>query len=257
MEVHHHSNTPRKKWTHYFWEFLMLFLAVFCGFLAENQREHLVEHQREKVLMKSMVNDLEADSVFFSQMIYGIKQYNLHIDSLIPLITNNAEMNDRALEIYKQQVWTSLYYKAVYSDRTIEQLKNSGNFRLIRNTAVSDHIIKYDGFVKNFVISMQDMGLLEQWKRMDAAGTDIFKAIVFKDWMTAQYKAEAVRLPEPPYFLSTDKKQIDNYINLLLKFSTMNSWFIQNTELAVKMAGSLDSLIKKEYRLSEGTPLEK
>ena len=30
MEVHAHTHTPRKKWTHYFWEFLMLFLAVFC-----------------------------------------------------------------------------------------------------------------------------------------------------------------------------------------------------------------------------------
>ncbi len=40
MEVHAHTHTARKKWTHYFWEFLMLFLAVFCGFLAENQREH-------------------------------------------------------------------------------------------------------------------------------------------------------------------------------------------------------------------------
>ena len=49
MEVHAHTHTPRKKWTHYFWEFLMLFLAVFCGFLAENQREHMVEHQRAKV----------------------------------------------------------------------------------------------------------------------------------------------------------------------------------------------------------------
>jgi hypothetical protein len=124
MEVHAHTHTPRKKWTHYLWEFLMLFLAVFCGFLAENWREHIVEHQREKVLMKSMVNDLRADSIFFSQMIYGIKQYNLQIDSLVPLITNNSEMNSRALEIYQYQVWTSLYYKAVYSDRTIEQLKS-------------------------------------------------------------------------------------------------------------------------------------
>ena len=124
MEVHAHTHTPRKKWTHYFWEFLMLFLAVTLGFFVENQREHFVEHQREKVLMKSMVNDLKADSIFFSQMIYGIKQYNLHIDSLVPLITNSSEMNRGALEIYKHQVWMSLYYKAVYSDRTIEQLKN-------------------------------------------------------------------------------------------------------------------------------------
>ena len=64
MEVHAHthpsaSSGHRKKWTHYFWEFLMLFLAVFCGFLAENQREHIIEHQRELQFMKSLLIDLK------------------------------------------------------------------------------------------------------------------------------------------------------------------------------------------------------
>ena len=62
MEVHHHSHTERKKWTHYFWEFLMLFLAVFCGFLAENQREHFVERKREKEYIRSMIEDLKLDT---------------------------------------------------------------------------------------------------------------------------------------------------------------------------------------------------
>src|SRR6266481_3397736 len=69
MEVHAHTHTfdpdshrGRKKWTHYFWEFLMLFLAVFCGFLAENFREHQVEHQREKQYMASLIRDLRADT---------------------------------------------------------------------------------------------------------------------------------------------------------------------------------------------------
>jgi len=62
MEVHSHTHTERKKWTHYFWEFLMLFLAVFCGFLAENQREHMIEHNREKQYIKSLLGDLSADT---------------------------------------------------------------------------------------------------------------------------------------------------------------------------------------------------
>jgi hypothetical protein len=43
MEEHAHlhlasveTHIERKKFFHYLWEFLMLFLAVFCGFLAEN-----------------------------------------------------------------------------------------------------------------------------------------------------------------------------------------------------------------------------
>ena len=66
MEVHHHAHSERKKWTHYFWEFLMLFLAVFCGFLAENQREHMVEHKREEKFAKRLLSDLGEDSVFLN-----------------------------------------------------------------------------------------------------------------------------------------------------------------------------------------------
>jgi hypothetical protein len=67
MEVHAHTHTERKKWTHYFWEFLMLFLAVFCGFLAENQREHMIEHQREKQYIGSFYEDLTADENDFAK----------------------------------------------------------------------------------------------------------------------------------------------------------------------------------------------
>lgn len=46
MEVHHHTHHEhgKRNWKSYFWEFLMLFLAVFCGFLAEYQLEHTIEH---------------------------------------------------------------------------------------------------------------------------------------------------------------------------------------------------------------------
>jgi hypothetical protein len=58
MEVHHHAHDPaaphhKKNWKSYFWEFLMLFLAVFCGFLAEYQLEHIIENSREKQFIES------------------------------------------------------------------------------------------------------------------------------------------------------------------------------------------------------------
>src|ERR1044071_4979903 len=62
MEVHAHSHTERKKWTHYLWEFFMLFLAVTLGFFVENQREHYVEHQHEKQFIVSIVKELQADT---------------------------------------------------------------------------------------------------------------------------------------------------------------------------------------------------
>ncbi|HJS54003.1 MAG TPA: hypothetical protein VJ765_05645, partial [Chitinophagaceae bacterium] len=63
MEVHHHTHPDsyrdkRKKWTHYFWEFLMLFLAVFCGFLAEYQLEHKIEKDKERQYIQNLLDDL-------------------------------------------------------------------------------------------------------------------------------------------------------------------------------------------------------
>jgi len=69
METHAHTHTPRKRWTHYLWEFLMLFLAIFCGFLAENQRERYVEHQREGQYISSLIRDLETDTVNVNAML--------------------------------------------------------------------------------------------------------------------------------------------------------------------------------------------
>src|SRR6187399_715301 len=89
MEVHHHAHlasgethTERKKWTHYLWEFLMLFFAVFCGFLAENQREHYIEHQREKQYMITMLEDLKSDTIQLSDAIRYWDGINNSIDSV-------------------------------------------------------------------------------------------------------------------------------------------------------------------------------
>src|SRR5678815_3658240 len=91
MEVHHHSHTVpiaigRKKFTHYLWEFLMLFLAVFCGFLAENQREHMVEHQREKDFMKSMLEDLRTDSIKLTLIVEFFETVKVKYDSVSNLL---------------------------------------------------------------------------------------------------------------------------------------------------------------------------
>src|SRR5262249_43853172 len=71
MEVqkHPHHVTHKKKWGEYLLEFSMLFLAVFLGFIAENIREHIVEHQREIKFATRLLSDLRQDSLFFETRI--------------------------------------------------------------------------------------------------------------------------------------------------------------------------------------------
>src|SRR4026208_134297 len=95
MEVHHHSHTSRKKWTHYLWEFLMLFLAVFCGFLAENQREHMIENHRAKGLVSALLNDLQHDTAQLNMLITGRKEKKILLDSLEAILQNPLDIIDR------------------------------------------------------------------------------------------------------------------------------------------------------------------
>ena len=88
MEVHAHTHTERKKWTHFLWEFVMLFLAVFCGTLAENQREHMVEKRREKEYMESLVKDLQSDTANCNTYIKLSQQQSVLQDSLIRIVND-------------------------------------------------------------------------------------------------------------------------------------------------------------------------
>src|SRR4029078_9103054 len=132
MEVHHHPHTERKKLTHYLWEFLMLFLAVFCGFLDENFREHQVEHQREKQFMITMVEDLKSDTAIVTHAAAYWDNINNSIASVADAIQFPLSRTDFS-KAYRHLSNALNYYGFRYNDRTISQLKNSGGFRLIRN----------------------------------------------------------------------------------------------------------------------------
>jgi hypothetical protein len=78
MEVHAHShNHGKKNWKAYFWEFLMLFLAVFCGFLAEYQLEHKIEKDRELQYIRSLYEDLKENDKTFGQVLISRKAGSL------------------------------------------------------------------------------------------------------------------------------------------------------------------------------------
>src|SRR5438046_2203386 len=119
MEVHTHSHTVRKKWTHYLWEFLMLFLAVFCGFLAENQREHIVEKKRAKQYAVFLYGDLLDNVTAMEERseFMGTCVKKFHKVKLIPIVivvdsTFKIEQPSltKSLRLYKQDTaWFEQY----------------------------------------------------------------------------------------------------------------------------------------------------
>ena len=119
MEVHKHPHhvTHKKKWGEYLLEFLMLFLAVFLGFLAENIREHEVEKERGIGYIKSFYKDLKHDTASLTIMLndYEKKVAKLNLispcyDSLSSKLSCNSCLTDLYLNSQYQYL-NSLTYE--------------------------------------------------------------------------------------------------------------------------------------------------
>ncbi len=143
MEVHHHTHTSRKKWTHYFWEFLMLFLAVFCGFFAEYQLEHKIERDREKVYMQNMLDDLKEDTVIYAD--YGNRYVVIKdlVDTLVVLIKSPDRRKHISKLAYTARILTAKWKQIATVKRTYEEMKSSGHLRLIRKKEVAGNVSAY------------------------------------------------------------------------------------------------------------------
>ena len=138
MEVHAHTHTARKKWTHYLWEFLMLFLAVFCGFLAENQREHMVEHQREKEYAQALYDELLADSISYSNKL-EIRTEKIQDCDYLAAYIKDSSLDNLPRGFYP--AFTNVFYLInSYTfepkDGVLSQLKSSGSLRYFKNTVL-------------------------------------------------------------------------------------------------------------------------
>ena len=143
MEVHAHTHTPRKKWTHYFWEFLMLFLAVFCGFLAENQREHMIEHNRAKAYAESLYKDLQNDTAELRIAAWYENKTVSMIDSLVNFISNKNP-SQKSGQLYYYMRLAGWLYNVDWSKATMNQLISSGNLRYFTNTQLVTQISSYN-----------------------------------------------------------------------------------------------------------------
>jgi hypothetical protein len=176
MEVHHHAHTARKKWTHYFWEFLMLFLAVFCGFLAEYQLEHKIEKDREKQFIKSYIEDLKTDTASISRNLVYQETRKEQLDSMMNFLeTQTIKGNESDFYLLGRLLIRTRRFQT--SDRTITQLKNSGALRLIRSEQAADSIISYQKLVETILTNIADER--EERRDVDPLISLIFDPYVF------------------------------------------------------------------------------
>jgi hypothetical protein len=142
MEVHAHTHTARKKWTHYLWEFVMLFLAVFCGFLAEYQLEHKIEKERAEKYLQSMLLDVRTNIKNLDSLLVQDHLIIDNHDSLVNWLLQDSATIDRGAFAKKMgAVWVRNF---LVRKETYEQMKSSGSLRYVGNIAFLTKMMDYE-----------------------------------------------------------------------------------------------------------------
>jgi len=246
MEVHAHTHTARKKWTHYFWEFLMLFLAVFAGFLAENQREHIIEHRREKNYIISLARDLEKDTADLHLLILLNKGQKKKYDSLLNLLKQADSFKEINL-LYYYYVPTTSYFHFTATEGTIRQLENAGGLRLIRNQPAVDIIMAYYGTVKK--MEGQANTFFPYFNKYHEIAFTVFDLSQIDTlFFTRQYIQTGNRSLA---LLTKDKVIMKVLYNNLYSLWLIVGNYIQFLEEAEQMATEALDLLKKNYHLNK------
>ena len=246
MEVHQHTHTPRKKWSHYFYEFLMLFLAVIAGFFAENFREHIVEHKREKETMFALLRDLRADILQIDSLRARRISRNNDCDSLIYLLTNSPATKNierrGLIYLYGRNASRRLHFRP--QDGTLQQLRSSGGFRVVQDTSVLNSINLYELGLKSNLenIEVEEKELTEY---TDVAAK-VFNVTVFQK-MT---HTDNITMPDSlPALLSYDPLLL-NQLCIKLHYWKRTSLSVLNSFDKLKEnAERLIVSIKNEYHL--------
>jgi hypothetical protein len=250
MEVHHHPNVEKKRFKEYLLEGLMIFLAVTLGFFAENIRESLVDRSKEKEYLSSLVSDLKYDTAQFNLKIRQFEEKFPFFDSLFIFLNTPEQFHNKLPYKYwkETELSTSTYIPA---EPTLQQLKYTGNFRLLSNKKVLDSILVYENHISGNYISQTNY-VLEFYKRQLQSREKIFDNINFNRYLDDRYLGKVNENTDYSLILmSTDRAKIKELYNLYSTVKATNLYYIDQLKARRNEAEKLLTLIQKEYHLED------
>ena len=155
MEVHHHPHVEKKKFKEYFLEFIMIFLAVTLGFIAENIREHFVDKRKEREIIIGLIDNMRSDTAQLNQLLSLKPVYLGKMDSCLAIpVVSLKDINKQDTFFHHFSYFFDFTIGFSRNDITFSQLGNGG-YSLIGKKSVRDSIsalnIEYYTFVNGNV----------------------------------------------------------------------------------------------------------
>lgn len=255
MEVHHHPNLHHKpkKLKEYFLEFLMIFLAVTMGFLAENIREHIKDNNEIDNDMQSMAADLKADVAMYQNTKTSNELSDRRIDTLITLLKTDRS---NPSEIYFLARYITAN-NAVYTPgtKTFDLMKSLGALKLVEPRWLLDSISAYYQSLQFFATQSDFQN--QKITDIHLVNSQLFDGYIFQQMFLSTHAmgsitgAHIAKPLENAQLLSNDFAIINKIIvayHYLYATIEINNAFAESHR---EQANRLINLITKEYHLRD------
>jgi hypothetical protein len=246
MEVHHHPDLHhrQKKFKEYFLEFLMIFLAVSLGFIAENLREHISDRSKEKEYIEAFIRNLQDDTSRLKHVIAADSEQVNGTDSFLHL--NHLPMNlDSNRKKFYYTAIRYFYNSATFksNEATLLQLKSTGDYRLIEKDHVADSLSNYDA--ANDDIYEQGDYYVVYFKEILSILDEMTDMTIYGDTTFVNHnKFTGKPLPA----VTGDSLALRKLFNKVFDFRNITSSYIQyHMRPQLENATRLIAYLKKEY----------
>jgi hypothetical protein len=244
MEVHHHPQVEKKKFKEYFSEFIMIFLAVTLGFVAENIREHFGNREKERHFVKNIIADLEKDTTALNRVLsnQGVLQRSMDSASQIPVERlRNIDSQDSFYHYFLLPY--SLIETFTPQQNAIQQLK-SGGFSVFKNANAVDSISDlYTYYESNLKLDI-DYTVSGYWDLAHAAE----RTMTLPELARSYDDAVLNRIPRKMIiFRNYDEASIQQLYNVIENYNGGYNIYKLEERKYYEKAKKLISYLKKQY----------
>lgn len=234
-----HFNNSR----YYLFEFLLIFIAVAAGAWVENVREDFQLKDKERRLMKTLIEDLQTDTTEISIQIKLLRSRLAGMDSIVDQI---YAMNQNGVSIPKLQKLQYSYALPVAlvgnSDRAKSQIESLG-YDIISSDRVMTSVLNYWALKKDVLFN--NNRYQDYWWESRKLAYQLF------DSRYVHRVNGVLNISPEAKLLTHTESQLIQYSNWVSNMrGLLEIIYIPNLERQSKIAAELIAEIKYEYEFN-------
>ena len=239
------ENKTSKYFKYAIGEIVLVVIGILIALQINNWNEEKKERKIEKNYVISLIEDLEIDTTKLSVLIKAYEKKEFEIDTVLRTYSKLSNS-------YNDTLWRNLpsviqFPDFIYTDRTMQQLENSGGMRFILNKDALNAIIDYDLSVKHLLESyIPDLNFYYQ-----NSNQMWFEIMDIEDYETDLKKMSVQEMEKgnKNYLLKNDKATLGKFNNIIRNFK-IDVTLIKESEMDLKTkAKRLITLLEKEYKI--------